>query len=126
MKKLSRGGIEALHSLIVCTHMLAGLLITLTVGWWGIPSMVVAYLLVMRIWYIYSRDKWIKVLVKKTAMGKVTYGAGYYYISDEDYYFKITHSDMLIVYQPGKLPIYSTAGVIAIDVLRHTIRRNVS
>lgn len=126
MKKLSRGGSEALYTLILCAHALACVPLILVLGLWVIPVVLASYFFTLGIWYRLSRDEWVKILVIKAATGKITYMNNYYYVSDADYYFKITLSDMLVVYQPGKLPIYSKAGIIAVDVLKHVIKMRVS
>jgi len=123
MRKLTHGGCETLAVVLLVSHIILFVFLAVYLGMVALPIAICSYLLSIYLWFILSRDIWVKTLMNKAFRKKITYMNGYYYVSGEDYYFRITSSDMLIVYHPGRIPIYSTAGLLAINILKQCLRK---
>lgn len=123
MRKLTHGGCETLAMILIVSHIILFIFLAVYLGIVAFPIAICSYLLSIYLWFILSRDIWVKTLMNKAFRKKITYMNGHYYVSGEDYYFRITPSDMLIVYRPGRIPIYSTAGLLAINILKQCLRK---
>jgi len=106
-----------LNSLLFWLHVLAVIPAYGYIGWISLPILAGSFICISYLWYVISRDTWVKILCRKAILGTVHRKNDHYYVAGEDYYFRVTQSHALIIYQPGLPPIYSQAGYYAIQFL---------